>query len=154
MPGPRVHLRLTMEWAIDEGCAPDEAQAIANADIAVDELWPGSRIWWRHFNPSASLVAVPLETRRAVRADLSGDRAAALTHLGRALHSAQDAVGHGRLGLNHLAWDVKILRRHPDVWETMPASVQARIERATRRTLRRFLARAGADAPPLHHAAV
>jgi hypothetical protein len=141
MPGPRVHLHLTTEWAIDEGFAASDAQAMADADIGVDDLWPGSHRPLRHFNPTASVVFVPLESRRAVRADRAGDRAGALIHLGRALHSAQDAIGHGRLGLNHLAWDVGLLRRQPDVWETMPASVRARIERASRRVLRRFLSR-------------
>ena len=144
MPGPAVHLHLSMYWAIDEGVSPGEAEAIGTADILVDELWPGSRKRWRHFNPPASLIFGPLELRRAVRADRSGDRAGALTHLGRALHSLQDAVGHGRLGLNHLAWDVGLLKRNPDDWDLMPAPVQERIERATRRALRSFLERTNA----------
>lgn len=141
MPGIQVHLHLTSEWAIDEGLSPDEASRIAAADLQVDDLWPGSRMWWRHFNPPAALLFVPIELRRAVRAQRAGDRAGALTHLGRALHSAQDAVGHGRLGLNHLAWDAGLLERHPDDWELMSPAVQARIERATRATVRRFLRR-------------
>jgi hypothetical protein len=136
-----------MDWAIDEGLSPEEAQSVATADVLVDELWPGHRKWWHHFNPPASLVFAPLEMGRAVRACRRGDRVAWMTHLGRSLHSRQDAVGHGRLGLNHLAWNVGVLRRDPDEWELMPASVQVRIERANRRALARFLRRAGKAAP-------
>jgi hypothetical protein len=132
-----------MEWAVEEGFSEEDARAMAIADITVDELWPGSRIWWRHFNPPASLLFAPLELRRAVLADAAGDRALAMTHLGRSLHSAQDAVGHGRLGLNHIAWNVGLMKRNPDDWDLMPSSVQQRIERASRTTLRRFAARTG-----------
>jgi len=147
VPGPTVHLRLTMEWAIDEGLATEEAQSVGTADVLVDELWPGHQKWWHHFNPSASLLFAPLEMRRAVSAYRRGDRVAWMTHLGRSLHSRQDAVGHGRLGLNHIAWDLGVLKRDPDDWELMPASVRARIERATKRALARFIRLTGAAAP-------
>jgi hypothetical protein len=130
MPGPAVHFRLTMTLAVDEGLSAADAEAVGRADILVDEMWPGRTHWWLHFNPTASAVFAPLELRRALRAVDSGDREGALTHLGRSLHMRQDAVGHGRLGLNHLAWDVGLLRRNPDEWETMPAPVRSRIERA------------------------
>jgi hypothetical protein len=84
--------------------------------------------------------------RRAVSAYRQHDRVAWMTHLGRSLHSRQDAVGHGRLGLNHIAWDVGLLKRDPDDWELMPASVRARIERASRRALARFMRLTGAAA--------
>lgn len=143
MPGPAVHFRLTMNLAIEEGFSPADAEAIGRADILVDELWPGGRIWWRHFDPPASLLLAPLELRRAVRAQRSGDREGALAHLGRSLHSRQDAVGHGRvIGLNHLAWDAGLLKRNPDAWDLMPPSVRARIEDVTRRALRSFRHRA------------
>jgi len=145
MPGPSVHLRRTVEWAMHEGLRPDDARRVGAADLQVDDLWPGSRLWRRHFNPSASAVFGPLEMARAVRAHRAGDTEAALTHLGRSLHSRQDAVGHGRLGLNHLAWDLGVLKRDPDDWEFMPLAVRARIEKATRRALRAFIRRAGYD---------
>jgi len=141
MPGPAVHVRFTIDWAVEEGLSPEDARLVAAADIKVDELWPGGRIWWRHFNPAASLVFAPLELRRAVRAETAGDHDAAMTHLGRCLHSAQDAVGHGRAGLNHIAWNVGVLKRNPDDWDLMPPSVQQRIERASRRALRAYLSR-------------
>jgi hypothetical protein len=142
-----VHLRLTMGWATEEGLTPEEAQSVATADVLVDELWPGHRKWWHHFNPPASLLFAPLEMARAVRAYRAGERVAWMTHLGRSLHSRQDAVGHGRLGLNHLAWNAGLLGRDPDEWELMPASVQDRIERATRRALARFLRSTGKARP-------
>lgn len=141
MPGPHVHFRLTMAWAIEEGLSEREAETVGRASLLVDELWPGSRKPARHFNPTASLLLAPLESRRAVALALAGDRAGALTHLGYSLHSRQDAIGHGRLGLNHLVLYTGLPFRDPDVWETMPASVKARIERATRRELRRFITR-------------
>lgn len=142
MPGPTVHVRLTIEWAIQEGLDPAEADAVGLADITVDRLWPGGRHPARHFNPMASAIMAPLEMRRAVSAAKRGDRAAALTHLGRSLHSRQDAVGHGRvIGLNHIAYNAKVLRRNPDDWASMPDSVRARIERASRRAVREFLAK-------------
>jgi len=141
MPGPHVHFRLTMQWAIEAGLDAAEAEVVGRASLLVDQLWPGSRKPARHFNPTASLLMAPLESRRAVALALAGDRAGALTHLGYSLHSRQDAIGHGRLGLNHLALYTGLPFRDPDVWETMPRSVQARIERATRNELRRFVAR-------------
>jgi len=146
MPGPAVHLRHTMTWSVEEGLSRADAETVASADILVDTLWPGSRKWWRHFNPPASMIFGPLELRRAVRAERSGDHAAALTHLGRSLHSRQDAVGHGRFGLNHLMWDFGLLKRNPDDWDLMPPAVQARIERATRRAVRAFVAASGGAA--------
>jgi len=139
MPGPPVHFRLTMNLGVDEGLSEADAETVGREDLLVDELWPGRTHWWLHFNPTAGGVFAPLELRRSLRALKAGDRALALTHLGRSLHMRQDSVGHGRLGLNHLMWDVHLLKRHPDVWETMPPSVQARIERATRRAIRRFV---------------
>jgi hypothetical protein len=142
VPGFTVHMRLTVKWAVEEGLSPADAEAVAGADIEVDALWPGSTHWGRHFNPTASLLFGPLELRRAIAAARDGDRERALVHLGRSLHSRQDAVGHGRLGLNHFLLRLG-MRRNPDEWPTMTPSVQARIERATRRAVRAFLAAAG-----------
>jgi len=143
MPGVTVHFRFTMQWAIDEGMDPLEAEAVGRADAHVDQLWPGHTKWARHFNPMAQLVMVPLEWRRSRAAARAGDRAAALEHLGYCLHSVQDGVGHGLLGLNHLAYDWKIKKRDPDDWSGMPPSYHRRIEAGTRRAVRRFLAESG-----------
>lgn len=140
MPGVTVHFRFTMQWAIDEGMDPAEAEAVGTADARVDQLWPGHTKWARHFNPTAQLVMAPLEWRRALAAARAGDRAGALAHLGYHLHSLQDGVGHGILGLNHLAFDAHIKRRDPDDWSGMPESYHRRIEAGTRRAVRRFLA--------------
>ena len=145
MPGPEVHFRLTMRWAIEEGMSEPDAETVGRADIVVDDLWPGGHKPLRHFNPAASLVIAPLELRRAVAFARAGDRAQALTHLGYSLHSRQDAIGHGRLGLNHLLYSAGLLGRHPDEWEDMPARVKVDIERATRRDVHRFLKRTGSS---------
>ena len=141
MPGPAVHFRLTMRWAVEEGMTEADAEAVGRANVLVDELWPGSHKPLRHFNPTASLIFAPLELRRAVAFARAGDRERALKHLGYSLHSRQDAIGHGRSGLGHLRYEAGLLGRHPDVWEEMPPSVQMRIEQATRRAVRLFLAR-------------
>jgi hypothetical protein len=128
-----------MKWAIAEGMASEDADVTGREDLLVDELWPGRRHPLRHFNPFASLLFAPLELRRAIVLDRTGDRVQALVHLGRSLHSRQDAIGHGRFGLGHLRYDIGQMKRHPDFWEQMPPSVQSRIERATRRAVRTFI---------------
>lgn len=139
MPGPAVHFTLTVTEAMAAGFDPQEAEAIARGDVGVDLRTPGRKYWWLHFNPTASLIFAPLELRRALRADAAGDRAEALEHLGRCIHMRQDAIGHGRfVGLNHLLYDAKLFRRHPDDWETMPPVIQQRIVATTRDALRRF----------------
>ena len=144
MPGPEVHFRLTMKWAIDEGMSAPEAEAVGLADNRVDDLWPGGHKPLRHFNPTASLLVAPTELHRAIVLARAGDRVQALTHLGYSLHSRQDAIGHGRFGLGHLRYMAGQQTRHPDVWAEMPPSVQARIERATRRAIRLFVDGTGA----------
>jgi hypothetical protein len=146
VPGFAVHFRLTMRWAVEEGMTEADAEAAGRASVLVDDLWPGSRKPLRHFNPTASLVFAPLEMRRAVAFARAGDREQALTHLGRSLHSRQDAIGHGRLGLNHLLHSAGLLGRHPDVWEEMPPQVKLDLESVTRREVRRFLDRTGPPA--------
>ena len=143
MPGFAVHFRLTMDWAIEEGMSVADAEAVGRASVLVDDLWPGAHRPLRHFNPTASLLFAPLEMRRAVDSADEGEREQALVHLGRSLHSRQDAIGHGRLGLAHLLHSTGLLRRDPDVWEDMPPHVRREIERVTRRHVRRFLARTG-----------
>jgi hypothetical protein len=139
-----------MRWAVEEGMTEPDAEAVGRASVLVDDLWPGSRKPLRHFNPTASLVFAPLEMRRAVAFERAGDHDQALTHLGRSLHSHQDAIGHGRLGLAHLLSSAGLLGRDPDVWEEMPPLVKVDIERVTRRRVRRFLdrTRARGEGPP------
>lgn len=132
--GPQVHLRLTRQWAIEEGFSEAEARAISAADLAYDLHYPASASALnitRHFAPSAWLWSA-LYFRQALRLR-------DLTLLGSALHTAQDAVAHGRFGEKHLmlraGWG-----RDPDVWELAPAGIRRRIEAATRRRLRRYRA--------------
>lgn len=145
MPGPQVHFRLTMEWAIDEGMSAADAEAVARADVQVDQLWPGRRHWGRHFNPMAVHVLARRYTAEAARLESAGAHEEALVALGRALHSLQDGIGHGRLGLAHLKHRAGLIRRHPDEWDPTPVHTQKGIERLTRAALREFLD-ASADA--------
>ena len=132
--GPRVHLHLTRQWAIEEGFSEGEARTIARADLAYDMRYPASASLpniTRHFAPTAWLWSASY-FRRALR-----QRDLAL--LGSALHTAQDAVAHGRFGEKHL-----LLRagwgKDPDVWESASAGIRRRIEAVTRRRLRRYRA--------------
>ena len=143
MPGLAVNFRLTMRWAIEEGMAESDAESVGRASVLVDDLWPGSRKPLRHFNPTARLVFAPLEMRRALAFERADEHEQALTHLGRSLHSRQDAIGHGTLGLANLLNSAGFLERDPDVWEDMPPLVKVDIERETRREVRRFLERTG-----------
>ncbi|HEX9094094.1 MAG TPA: hypothetical protein VF902_08940 [Coriobacteriia bacterium] len=134
MPGPTVHHRLTIEWALDEGLDRVRAEQVGTADANVDQLWPGTERWSRHFNPPATLFWTPWYFLRAVRE-------ASPTRLGYALHCRQDAIGHGAFGLAHLRFDIGMLRRDPDDWSRMPPRVRAAIERDTRRIMRAYLHR-------------
>lgn len=132
--GPEVHLRLTRLWAAEEGFSEGEAEAVARADALYDVHYPARRSLLnitRHFAPTAWLWS-----ERYLH---EGMRRRDLTMLGFALHTAQDAVAHGRFGQKHL-----LLRAgwgpDPDVWSLAPLSVQRRIESTTRRRLRRYLA--------------
>jgi hypothetical protein len=139
VPGPQVHFTLTMKWAMEEGMSAADAEAIGRADVEVDLLWPGSRRWGRHFSPMATLIFARRYRAEAARLESAGAHDEALVALGRALHSAQDGIGHGRLGLAHLKYRFGLLHRHPDVWEDMPPSTRVGIERATRAAVRDFL---------------
>ncbi len=140
MPGPALHHRLTAQWAVEEGMSRAEAAVVANADIMVDMIWPGSKKWGRHFNPMATLIFAPMYFRAAMRTAAAGEyRAESLVALGRALHCRQDGIGHGVLGLAHLKARLGVLKRNPDDWEQMPPKKRAAIESATRRILRRYI---------------
>jgi hypothetical protein len=139
-----VHHRFTTDWATEEGLAPSDAEVVGEADIQVDLLWPGSKKWGRHFNPMARLIFGPLYYRRAVRdANGAGSASESLVALGRCLHCRQDGVGHGILGLAHMKLRFKLTNRNPDEWNTMPPKIREGIERATRSTVRRYIADTG-----------
>jgi len=130
--GPTVHLKLTHDLALEEGFSEDEAQLIAYADLDYDARYPARASLaniTRHFAPTAWLWSAA-HMMRALRGH-------DLQMLGYALHCAQDAVAHGRLGTRHLVAHAG-LGVDPDVWETSPASVQRRTEAFTRERLRRY----------------
>lgn len=132
--GPKVHMTLTRQWAIEEGFSPREAELLGRADLSFDSRFPARASLaniTRHFAPSAWVWSA-CYLRRSVR---WGD----LMLLGYALHCAQDGVAHGRVGTRHLA-AVAFKRQNPDMWETSPAGVQRRCEAVTRARLRRYRA--------------
>lgn len=133
--GPAVHLRLTRAWAAEEGFSDADARLVAESDLAYDFHFPARASLLnitRHFSPMAWWWSERY-LRQAVR---TRD----VRVLGWALHTAQDAVAHGRFGQKHL-----LLRagwgRDPDVWELAPPGVQRRIEATTRSRMRRYLRR-------------
>jgi len=138
VPGPQVHYSLTVQWAIEEGMLQTDAEQVGRANVEVDAKWPGRRHWGRHFNPMALTFARGYMAE-AVRLELHGDHDGALAALGRALHSRQDGIGHGSLGLAHLKYRLGVFRRNPDVWDRMPQQTRAGIEQATRTAVRDFL---------------
>jgi hypothetical protein len=132
--GPYVHRDLTRQWALEEGLSPKDAEVVAKADLHLDYEFPGSvsPIWaMRHLGPSARWWAY----RYLARAKVGGS----LQDLGRALHCIQDTVAHGALGLTHMRRRLRLLGRHPDVWETAPPAVREGIEAETRRFLREWM---------------
>lgn len=130
--GPDVHYRRTYVWAFEEGFSAVDAERVARADGGYDALFPARRPLTnitRHFAPAAWLWSA--HYRR--RAERHGD----LALLGWALHCAQDAVAHGRLGQNHILLEMG-LRRDPDVWDSAPEGVRRRVEAVSRAVLRRY----------------
>jgi len=133
--GPKVHMTLTRQWAIEEGFSERDAELVARADIGFDSRYPARASFvniTRHFAPSAWLWSAFYLKRASRWSDLM--------LLGYALHCAQDGVAHGRLGTRHLS-ALAFKRQSPDMWETSPAGVQRRTEAVTRARLRRFRTR-------------
>lgn len=118
-----VHYGLTKRWAIEAGFSTADAEVIARADIDVDRAFPG-RAWRNKRYHFAWLGARRIS--REWLAQAVGD--ADLVLLGRALHCAQDAVSHGRLG-HFVHWP------GIDLWERRRPGVQRRIERVSREML-------------------
>lgn len=132
MPGPLVHYTLTRNIAEQEGMSHNDAVRLGRADLDTDGLWPGSVRWTRHFNPTAPAWWLPVNFLVAVRRR-------SLAHLGYALHSLQDSLGHGILGLSHLRQRYHLMERDPDVWETMAPVTRRSIEATTRLVIRAYL---------------
>lgn len=129
--GPFVHFDLTRDWAREAGLG-DVADAIALADLTVDAENPARASvsnFTRHFAPWAYMWT-RYHFNRAVR-ERSPEA------LGHALHSTQDAVAHGYLGLAHLRYDLR-MGRDPDDWDTAPERTKARIRERSLRILQRY----------------
>jgi hypothetical protein len=118
-----VHYRLTLQWALEEGLEPAEAEAVARANVAVDREYPGDRLRYKgwHFGWLGA-------RRKARRLLAEAVRERDPVSLGRALHCEQDALAHGHLG--HL-----LHYRGIDVWERRSERVRTRIEGSSRRML-------------------
>jgi hypothetical protein len=132
--GPLVHRDLTARLALIAGLSEAEAREVGLANLAVDERWPGRNgplQMSRHLAPWAWWWA-----RRFRREALA---TGSLEMLGWSLHSTQDAITHGPLGLAHLLNLVGILRRNPDDWDAAPPRIREAIELRTTRDLDRFV---------------
>ncbi|MDI6901176.1 MAG: hypothetical protein QMC79_05735 [Anaerosomatales bacterium] len=131
--GPYVHYELTYRWALDEGMAETVAERVARADVGYDQRFPARRSlrdMSRHFAPTAWLWS-RAHLRRALALGSADD-------LGLALHTAQDAIAHGRLGLGHIV--LRLGGRNPDDWSLAPPRIRRAIEETTRRYVRAFAA--------------
>lgn len=123
-----VHYRLTLQWALEEGLPPAEAEAVAGANLAVDREFPGNR--WRHKGWHFGWLGARRKARRLL-GDAIRDRDPVA--LGRALHCEQDALAHGHLG--HL-----VHYRGIDLWERRSERVRRSIEVSSRRMLAAYWA--------------
>lgn len=130
-----VHHGLTRRWALEAGFDEDVAEVIARADIDVDREFPGRR--WRNKRYHFRWLGARRIARRWLDQAVS-ERDPRL--LGRALHCEQDALSHGHLG--HIFHWPGI-----DIWERRGPRAQARIERASRAMIARYLEAVGSQPP-------
>jgi hypothetical protein len=133
--GPDVHFRRTYNWALDCGLSPSVAEAISKADTELDARYParGSLAnLSRHFAPTAWLWARHYHHRAR--------RECSVELLGWALHCAQDAISHGRLGQKHLLYSAG-LGLDPDIWDNASESARARMAASSSAMLTAWAAR-------------
>ncbi|GAB4282315.1 MAG: hypothetical protein Kow0067_02320 [Coriobacteriia bacterium] len=130
--GPYVHFQLTYRWALQAGMAETVAEQVARADVGYDQRFPARRSlrdMSRHFAPTAWLWS-RAHLRRALATGSVYD-------LGLALHTAQDAIAHGRFGMGHIV--LRLGGRNPDDWLLAPPRIRRALEETTRRYLRSFV---------------
>jgi hypothetical protein len=119
-----VHYVLTEQWALEEGFSAEDAETIAAADWAVDDVHNVHASWHNKGYHFAWLGARGRARRLYAQAVKERD----LVALGEALHCMQDAIAHGNLG--HVwHWD------GIDRWERRSVAVRSRIESTSRRML-------------------
>lgn len=121
----QVHYEFTKKWALLEGFSEEDAAAIAAADWACDQLYIHTLAQKRYHWPIFGSPVVAL--RRYRKAVAAHD----LVALGESLHALQDTIGHGVFG--HLYHWPGI-----DRWEHRGAGVRSRLERYSRKVLRRY----------------
>lgn len=121
-----VHYELTRVWALDEGLEPAVAEAVADADWAVDNVHHVS-VWSNKGYHFAWFGARRRARRLLADAILRSDPVA----LGEALHCVQDAIGHG-------FWGHIVHWRGIDRWEHRGLRVRTAIERESRAMMRDY----------------
>jgi hypothetical protein len=127
-----VHLKLTRRWALEEGFSAEDAEAVAQADVAVDREHPGPLAWhalkdWRyHYR----LFGAERDARRRLALAVE---TGSLVELGTALHHVQDSIAHGWLGLLRHALDPGT-----DLWDRRSPAVREALERRSRELLRAY----------------
>jgi len=143
--GEDVHHDMTLIWARNSGFSPHDAGVIAYSDNATDGgnfIGTGGTGWWpnwaggdqsRHFNtnksgPDSRDVWAGKEFNLAVSLYKSGDTDAALTALGRGLHSLQDKFAHRDWNTGPYGWDP-----HPREYDQVSSQIN-RKENALRNT--------------------
>ncbi len=123
-----VHYLLTRRWAQEAGFTEAEAESLARWNIRTDSGFKGR--WRLEFKRYHLVTFGAWRTARAYLAWAVAERS--IPHLGVALHSGQDAVGHGWLG-SLLHWPGIDLphRRSP--------RVRARLEQLTKEWVEAYL---------------
>lgn len=121
--GPYVHRDLTKKWAVQAGFSADDAELVANADLAVDyKKW--TKPWLHFWSCGAGIFGRLLAASAVKRGNI--------IRLGYAIHALQDVYSHGRvLPFMH--------RRQMDDWSKAGEEKQDMIEHTTRELLHSYL---------------
>ena len=127
-----VHYDLTRAWVLQAGFSEDEAEVVAQSDLAVDRehKWRGLRNAKWHISSDFS---------HQLFAEACAEHS--LEKFGQSLHVMQDFCTH-RYGLKRvLGIPVLDPRRHFDVWTDpdIPEEIKTSIEQRTRELLREYL---------------
>ena len=127
-----VHYEFTKRWAVDEGFSEEDAETIAAADWAVDDI---HNVYESLYNKGYHFAWLGAYRRAKLLFGRAVD-GRDLVALGEALHCIQDAIGHGQLG--HIVhWE------GIDRWERRGPRVKERIERRSRALLAAYQLHAG-----------
>ncbi len=118
------HLNLTKKWAFEEGYSLAQSEKIARACWQFDRLW-WTKPWAHFFLCGANLLSFLFLGLALVFKTES--------FLGYSIHAKQDVIAHGlTMPWNHRKYSAKV-----DSWESADDAKRARLEKETRRLLKK-----------------